>query len=307
MHLTLRGARLVDAMGERPGASLVIDGARIAAVGPIVMGRVVDAGGAIITPGVVDVHTHGGGGASLHTDDPDEIRSYARWAPRTGTNAFLAGVVGVPGGLPEAQLRAASAAAPAGEGAELLGIHLEGPYINPARRGAHALAWLRQPDLAETERLFALAGGLLRLVTLAPELPGADGLIRRLAAAGVTVSVGHTDATYEQTRDAILLGITHATHCFNAMPPLHHRAPGPLGAIAEADGVRGELIADGVHVHPATLRIYIRALGPERTIIVTDALACAGLRDAVFSFGGQRAEVRDGVAKLADGTLPAAC
>jgi N-acetylglucosamine-6-phosphate deacetylase len=108
MHLTLRGARLVDATGERPGASLVIDGARIAAVGPIMMGRVVDAGGAIITPGFVDVHTHGGGGASLHTDDPDEIRSYARWAPRTGTTAFLAGVVGVPGGLPEAQLRAAA-------------------------------------------------------------------------------------------------------------------------------------------------------------------------------------------------------
>jgi N-acetylglucosamine-6-phosphate deacetylase len=128
-------------------------------------------------------------------------------------------------------------------------------------------------------------------------------MIRRLIAEGVTVSIGHTDATYEQARAALKEGITHATHCFNAMRPLLHREPGPLGAIVESATVRGELIADGVHVHPAAMRALIGALGPERTVVVTDALPAAGLPDAVFTFGGQAARVVDGVARLADGTI----
>lgn len=305
MALALTNLRLIDASGERAGG-LLLEGGRIAAAGADLPPADVtlDLGGALVTPGFVDVHTHGGGGFSLHSADPAEIRAYAAWAASTGTTAFLAGIVGAPGGLPEAQIAAAVAAAQAGgPGPELLGIHLEGPYISPARRGAHSPDWLRTPDPAETERLLELAGGYLRLVTVAPELPGADGLIRRLVAAGVTVSLGHSDCTYEQARAAIPLGIRHATHCFNAMRPLHHREPGPLGAIVEADNVCGELIADGVHVHPAAMRVLIRALGPERTVIVTDALSCAGLRDASFTFGGQPARVVDGVAKLADGTL----
>jgi N-acetylglucosamine-6-phosphate deacetylase len=305
MSITFTNARMVDAAGERRGSLRVAEG-RIAAIGAELPadGEVVDLGGRIIIPGFVDVHTHGGGGFSLHTEEAAEIGAYAAWAAGTGTTAFLAGIVGVPGGLPEAQLGAAVTAARAGgPGAELLGIHLEGPYISYERRGAHSPAWLRTPDPAETRRLLELAGGWLRIVTVAPELPGAADLIRELDAAGVTVSLGHSDCTYEQAREAIPLGLRHATHCFNAMRPLHHREPGPLGAIVEAEGVRGELIADGFHVHPAAMRVLIRALGPERTVIVTDALSCAGLRDATFTFGGQQARVVDGVAKLADGTL----
>ncbi|GAB4439315.1 MAG: N-acetylglucosamine-6-phosphate deacetylase [Chloroflexi bacterium OHK40] len=303
MRFVLNNCRLIDATGTRPGP-LLVDAGRIAAIGGIYEVPALDLGGALVAPGFVDVHTHGGGGYSLHTEHPDEIRAYAAWAPSTGVTAFLAGIVGVPGGLPETQIRAALAAAtgPAA-GAELAGMHLEGPYINVARRGAHAPEWLRVPDPAETERLLELAGSHLRIITVAPELPGAKAMIRRLVAAGVTVSLGHTDATYEQTRAAIPLGLTHATHCFNAMRPLHHREPGPLGAIVEDARVSGELIADGVHVHPAALRLLLRALGPDRVIVVTDALSCAGLRDAVFSFGGQPARVVDGVARLADGTL----
>jgi N-acetylglucosamine-6-phosphate deacetylase len=301
MRYTLHGARLVDGSGERR-ADIAVEGGRIIEVGAGGVG--VDARDAVVTPGFVDVHTHGGGGFDLHTTDPEEIRSYARWAPSSGTTAFLAGVVGVPGALPEAQLRAAEAAERAGPGAEMLGIHLEGPYISPVRRGAHPLAWLRLPNEGETERILELAGGRLRLVTLAPELPGAHEMIRRLVGAGVTVSIGHTDATYEQAREAIGLGITHATHCFNAMPPLHHRAPGALGAIVEAEAVRGELIGDGVHVHPAAMRLLIGGLGPERTVVVTDALSAAGREEgSEIGFGGQEARVVGGVARLADGTI----
>ncbi|WP_025745897.1 N-acetylglucosamine-6-phosphate deacetylase [Kallotenue papyrolyticum] len=302
MPIVFEHAVLVDATGQREDASLAFAHGRIVPAPSDTPG--IDLAGAIVTPGFVDVHTHGGGGYNLQTTDAQEILAYARWAPRTGTTAFLVAVVGVPHALPEAQLRAAVAAIEQGSpAAEPLGIHLEGPYMNPARRGAHDPSWLRQPTPAETEQILALAQGHLRLITLAPELPGADALIQRLAAAGVTVSIGHTDATYEQAAAAIPLGITHATHCFNAMRPLHHREPGALGAIVEHEQVLGELIADGVHVHPAVARILLRALGPERAIIVTDALACAGVPDAVFEFNGQPARVVDGVARLADGTI----
>ncbi|HEY0733317.1 MAG TPA: N-acetylglucosamine-6-phosphate deacetylase [Herpetosiphonaceae bacterium] len=306
MRLTFTHAHLVDADGEQHDAALTIDGDQIVAVGANADSQAgtLDLSGMIVTPGFVDVHTHGGGSFNLHTTAADEIRGYARWTPVTGTTSFLIGVVGVPATLPEDQLRAAiDAIETAGPGAEPLGIHLEGPYMSVNKRGAHDPSWLRTPEAAETEQLLALTKGYLRLITLAPELPHADAMISRLVEAGVTVSIGHTDATYEQARDAIPLGITHATHCFNAMRPLHHREPGPLGAIVEAESVRGELIADGVHVHPAALRVMIRALGPERTIIVTDALSCAGLPDAEFTFAGQPARVIDGVARLSDGTI----
>lgn len=303
MQLRLHNVRLIDAHGEQAATTLTIEGTQLSQH-DLPAPAAVDGDGLIVMPGFVDVHTHGGGGFNLHTTDPAEIAAYASWTPRTGTTSFLIGVVGVPATLPQAQLQAAVAAIQAAPvGAEPLGIHLEGPYMSLQRRGAHNPSWLRQPDPAETERLLELTRGYLRLITLAPELPNAAAMIERLAAAGVTVSIGHTDATYEQARDAIPLGITHATHCFNAMRPLLHREPGPLGAIVEADQVRGELIADGMHVHPAALRILLRALGPQRTIIVTDALSCAGVPDAEFEFAGQPARVIGGVARLADGTI----
>jgi N-acetylglucosamine-6-phosphate deacetylase len=306
MQLALRNARLVDAAGDVPSATLVIRGAALDTADSAASIPALELDGAIVTPGFVDVHTHGGGGYNLHTTDVAEIESYARWAPSTGTTSFLLGVVGVPETLPEAQIAAALTAiraqgnAPA---AEALGIHLEGPYMSVARRGAHDPSWLRLPDPAETEHLLEITAGSLRLVTLAPELPGAHAMIERLAAAGITVSIGHTDSNYAQAREGIAHGIRHATHCFNAMRPLLHRDPGPLGAIVEADQVLGEIIGDGVHVHPAAARIMLRALGPERAVIVTDALACAGLPDAVFTFAGQEARVIDGVARLSDGTI----
>jgi N-acetylglucosamine-6-phosphate deacetylase len=159
------------------------------------------------------------------------------------------------------------------------------------------------PNESETEQLLAFPGKHLRIVTLAPELPGAPAMIRRLVDAGITVSMGHTDANYEQAQEAIRLGVTHVTHCFNAMRPLLHRSPGPLAAIARAEGVRGELIADGVHVHPGAMNALVKLLGPERTIVITDALAAAGISQATFDFAGQPAQVIRGAARLSDGTI----
>ena len=311
MRSILRGARLVDAQHDILRGDLTIDGARILSSGPPdglpgASDTTFDATGMLVAPGFIDVHTHGGGGCNLHTADAGEIARYARWAPQTGVTAFLVGVVGTPGALPRSQLRTATEAitTQSPQVAEPLGIHLEGPYINEARRGAHSPAWLRQPNAAEIEEVLALTAGYLRLVTLAPELPGGPEIIRRLVQAGVTVSIGHTDATYEQSLEALALGVTHVTHCCNAMRPLHHREPGPIGAIVRAPQVYGELIADGVHVHPAMMDILVRILGPQRTIVVTDALASAGMPDhGVFEFAGQEARVIGGAARLADGTI----
>lgn len=310
MRFTLRGARLVDATMGLPTGDITIDGTHILAIGSAEQneepGEVIDATNTIVTPGFIDVHTHGGGGFNLHTTDAEEIHEYSRWVAATGVTSYLIGVVGTPGALPERQLRAAVEAITRAESwseAEAVGIHLEGPYINVQRRGAHVPSWLRQPNPTETERVLALTQGCLRLITLAPELPGAAEMIRCLVEAGVTVSMGHTDATFEQAQEAIQLGITHMTHCFNAMRSIHHRTPGPLAAVAQASQVRGELIADGVHVHPSVMSLLVDMLGPERIVVITDALAGAGLSDTTFEFAGQPAQVICGAARLADGTL----
>ncbi len=309
MRFTLCDARLVDATTDISRGAITIEDTHIHAVefpqcSNQQQAHIIDTSGMIIIPGFIDVHTHGGGGYNLQTTNADEIRAYAHWVPKTGTTSFLIVVVGVPGSIPDKQLKTAvEVLNDQGNGAEPIGIHLEGPYISVAKRGAHLPSWLRMPEESETEQLLELTNGHLRLLTLAPELPGASAMIRRLVHEGVTVSMGHTNASYEQSLEAIKLGVTHVTHCFNAMRPLLHRAPGPIAAVAQSDQVRGELIADGVHVHPAAMNALVKLLGPDRIVVITDALSGAGVTETTFDFAGQPAKVIRGAARLTDGTL----
>lgn len=271
-----------------------VDGDRITEVasGP--------AGGRILVPGFVDLHNHGGGGFTFTTGDPDAARGAAAFHLRHGTTTLLASLVSSPLALMRA---AAEAYTPLVAEAVLAGVHFEGPYLSPARCGAQNPAHLRDPSTEELAALVPAGGGAVRMVTLAPERDGALAAIRLLVDRGVAAAIGHTDASYEQTRAAVAAGATVATHLCNAMRPVHHREPGPIVALLGAPGVVCELIADGTHLHDGMLA-FAAAVAPGRTALVTDAIAAAGMPDGEYDLGGQPVVVTDRVARLstADGS-----
>jgi N-acetylglucosamine-6-phosphate deacetylase len=308
MLTALLNARVLTPDEEFVGATVVVRDGRIETVdvdlAPPAGAKTFDLTGLTLAPGFVDIHVHGGGGFSLITEDPEEIRSYARWVVSRGVTGFLVTLVGAPLTQMKRWLAAAAAAGEEVEGAaRCLGVHLEGPFVNPARRGALPAEGLRPPDVAEFLALAEAAQGRLRVITLAPELPGAADVVAAARQRGVVVSMGHTNATYEQALEAIDWGVRQATHCFNGMRPFHHRDPGCLGAILSSPSLSAELIADGVHVQQGAMALLLAAKGPQGTILVTDGIAAAGLEDGAYSLADEAIEVRNGVASLPDGTL----
>jgi N-acetylglucosamine-6-phosphate deacetylase len=255
----------------------------------------------VILPGLLDIHCHGGGGHSFATTDPAEALAAAAWHAAAGTTGVIASLVtAAPGEL----LRQVRALAPLVAAGELLGIHLEGPFLAPARRGAHAPSLLRDPDPALVADLLEAAGGAIKIVTVAPERPGAAPVAAMLRAAGVVVAYGHTDAGYECMARALAgaSGDGLVTHLGNAMPALHHRAAGPVAAAlvaAAGDEASVELIADGVHVDAGFTRLVFAAAAPGRVVLVTDATAAAGMADGDYVLGPLRVSVSGGVARLA--------
>ena len=281
---------------HRPGWLQVEDG-RVTAIGAGRPARPadLDLGPVIVVPGFVDIHVHGGGGGAFPTGDHDDARTALALHQRHGTTTSVASLVTA---SPADLLRNVSVMADLTEDGLLAGTHLEGPWLSPLRGGAHEMSQLRDPDPAELDRVFAAGRGTIRMVTLAPELSGGIEAVRRVVAAGAKAAVGHTDATYDQARQAIDAGATVATHLFNAMRPVHHREPGPVIAMLEDPRVTVELITDGVHLHPALYRDVTRMAGPDRVALVTDAMAAAGMPDGAYHLGALTVTVADGVARL---------
>jgi N-acetylglucosamine-6-phosphate deacetylase len=299
MTTLLRGGRLLDERGERSsgGAWVLLDGDTIAATGtdaaPAAT-EIVDLGDAVLVPGFVDLHVHGGGGHAAD-DGGTELEAAIAAHRAHGTTRSLVSLVANP--LAEVRERLAEIAEIAARDPRVLGAHLEGPFLAPARRGAHEEAFLRHPDPDMVEGLLEAGGGALRQVTIAPELPGAMDAIARLSAAGIVAAVGHTEADEATTRAGFDAGARMLTHAFNAMPGIHHRAPGPVVAAIDDPRVTIELILDGMHVHPHVAKLLWDA-APGRVALVTDAMAAAAEADGDYRLGVLNVSVRDGVALL---------
>lgn len=310
--LLLANCRLYDAAPDAPPSDLLVRGGRIAMVAPrgsdAVAGagasaRRLDAGGRTVIPGLIDVHVHGAGGADASDGTPEALATMARALARLGTTSFLSTVIVTRDeGLRRLRVAAEASGRDQG-GARLLGVHAEGPFLNPAKRGGLPLEGIHAPTPEAFDAIVDATGDALRMMTIAPEMPGSLDAIRRLAQRGAIAALGHTNASYDEARAGIDAGIRHVTHLFNAMPPLHHREPGPIAAIMERDDVTAELIGDGVHLAPPVVRMAWRALGAERCVCITDAMRVAGLPEGPFVYNGRESVSRGGTARYADGTL----
>lgn len=295
--LVLSGATVVLPTGTVEGGQVIVDGTRISRTAPE-HAQVVDVSGHYLVPGFVDLHNHGGGGASFTSGTVEEILTGIATHRRHGTTTLVASTV--TGDMDFLTHRAGLLSELAEQG-DIAGIHFEGPFISPCRKGAHSEELLRDPDPTEVRKLVDAARGHAKMVTLATELPGGIDSVRLLAEHGVIAAIGHTDATYEQTVEAIDAGATVATHLFNAMPALGHRAPGPIAALLEDERVTVELINDGVHLHPAALELAFHHAGADRVAFITDAMDAAGFGDGRYMLGPLEVEVADGVARLVEG------
>lgn len=264
-------------------------------------GTVLDASGCYVIPGLLDLHFHGCKGEDFSDGLPEGLQAMADFELSRGVTYICpAGMT-----LPEETLArvcrtAARHKREARSGAELVGMNLEGPFLSAAKKGAQNGAFLHDPDAAMLARLQDAAEGLVKLVTVAPEQPGAEEFIRMASASGIRVSVGHTTADYDTARRAFAAGARQCTHLFNAMPPYNHREPGVVGAAFDSDGVMAELICDGIHIHESVVRAVFRLFGPERVILISDSLRPTGMPDGKYPFGGQEIVLKGRRATMAD-------
>lgn len=265
--------------------------------------QVIDAQGQWLMPGMIDVHIHGANGCDMMDGTVESIYEVSRVAAKTGCTSFL--VTSVTSSLEDLlqMIRSVKHAIGNEPGAKIHGIHLEGPYLNVKRKGMQNELYLRHPNVDEMESILQEAGTLIKMVTIAPELPGGIEMVEFLKEKGIIVSIAHSDATYEEAKHAFSKGASHVTHCFNGMRPIHHRDPGLVVAAFEETHVSLQAIVDHVHLHPAIVRLMHRIKGPEGMVLVTDALQAMYMGDGVYEFGGHQVHVRNGEARLKDGTL----
>lgn len=264
--------------------------------------EIIDAQGLYVLPGLVDVHIHGAVGQDFCDASPKGLARIAAYLRSKGITSFCPTSMTLPSGDLEKIFRSILEVPKAREYARILGIHMEGPFIAPEKKGAQKASHIHAPDLPMFRELNEACGGQIRLVTIAPEQPGAMEFIEALHGS-TTISLGHSTAGYEDAKRAFDAGATHATHLFNAMASLHHRDPGIIGAAADSPQAMVEVICDGIHVHPSVIRMVFGLFGPDRVVLISDAMRATGMADGSYELGGQEVHKAGSRATLADGTL----
>lgn len=305
--LLITNCRLFHAPQDKQTTSILIEDGIISQIGhielPTACENILDAKGRIAAPGFIDIHIQGAGGADILDATVEGLRAISQTCARFGTTGFLATTVFKPNQKnPHLALAAEHVGRNLG-GAHLLGIHLEGPFISPQKKGMIRPDCICPPSLQVFNEILNVTKNHLKMMTIAPELPDSRRIIRLLVDSNIIASFGHSNATYEQTLDGFNAGISHVTHLFNAMPCLHHRAPGPLLAIIQTEHITTQLITDGVHIHPAALKFVFETLGQNRIIPITDGMQALGLGDGKFIYNGVEYESKEGTARYKDGTL----
>jgi N-acetylglucosamine-6-phosphate deacetylase len=315
--MVIQAGRAFTPQEEIADAAIVIEDGKIARIGrrdeiQVPAGaKEILARDMTVIPGFVDIHVHGAGGHDVMSSTEEALSTVAKTVARHGTTSLVATTVTAP---PDETRRClediaryiaspANIATPTVPTAEIAGIHLEGPFISATRRGVHPAGAIAKPSIALLDRYLEAAGGTARILTLAPEIPGALELVEHAYARGVVVALGHTDATYEQAHTAIFRGARHAVHVFNAMRPFSHRETGVIGAVLTDDSVTAEIIADGVHVDDPAIRLLLAAKGPELVILVSDGTAATGMRDGSYRLGTFDVTVSGGVCRNREGKL----
>jgi len=303
------GVLLTPVTRFQPGR-LIIDGTSITDAGSATTVRVpsgaqrVEASQMLVVPGFIEPHIHGCGGADVMEGTYESLNVMSRTLSKHGTTSFLATTVSSPPDVLTAAIEKLGALIPTSfDGAQPIGIHLEGPFISTAKRGTHRAANVIAPDVGLLEKWIRAANKTLRLVTLAPELPGADELVPLAREQGVLLAMGHSNATFEQARSAVERGFSYAVHTFNAMRAFSHRGSGIVGEVLADDRIFAEIIPDGVHVDPAVVRLFGRAKGKERVLLVSDAISATGMPDGRYVLGGDTIEVVNGVCRDGEGRL----
>ncbi|NOU71852.1 N-acetylglucosamine-6-phosphate deacetylase [Paenibacillus sp. LMG 31458] len=304
----MTNVRVVAETGIIEQGSVCVENGRITAIveGELVHSEgldILDGEGKLLIPGMIDVHIHGAKGYDMMDGTVRSIEVVSETCAATGCTSFLA--TSVSSKMEDLLRMIDNVKQVAGKerGASIVGIHTEGPYLNIKRKGMQNEAFLRHPDIMEMERVVEQAGSLLKMVTIAPELPGGMELVTYLRERGIIVAIAHSDATYDEATEAFRLGASHITHCFNGMRPIHHRDPGLIVAAFEQPHVSLQAIVDHVHLHPAIIRLMHKIKGAEGMVLITDALHAMGLGDGDYQFGGHAVKVAYGVAQLQDGTL----
>ena len=264
-------------------------------------GEVIDAEGLLVLPGLVDIHSHGAAGEDFSDGNPEGLKKILQYEKRCGITSYCPTSMT----FPKERLRqifASIKGAQTEDGATVVGINMEGPFLDPAKKGAHVEKWIAAPDVAFVRELNQDADGLVRLVTLAPNMDGAEEFIKEMHEE-VCISLGHTAADYDCASRAMKLGAHHVTHLYNAMQPFRHRAPGLIGAAMDDPECMVELICDGYHIHPSAIRAAFRMFGPERVILISDSMRATGMENGTYELGGQEVTVKDRKAVLKEGTL----